>query len=46
MQGRVMVSQPSVPAPLTVEIPFPPWATTAGEVADDAKAAEAFAKFG
>jgi uncharacterized protein len=33
MQGRVVVSQPSVPAPLTLEIPFPPWATTGGEAA-------------
>lgn len=32
MQGRVLVSQPSVPAPIAVEIPFPPWATTSGEV--------------
>lgn len=31
MQGRVIVSQPSVPAPLTVEIPFPAWATAIGE---------------
>ena len=32
MQGRVLVSQPSVPAPIAVEVPFPPWATTSGEV--------------
>ena len=32
MQGRVLVSQPSVPVPIAVEIPFPPWATTSGEV--------------
>lgn len=45
MQGRVMVSQPSVPAPLTVEIPFPPWATTAREVAvDDASDDAIFSK--
>lgn len=46
MQGRVMVSQPSVPAPLTLEVPFPPWATTHGEVASGAQAADAFATFG
>jgi hypothetical protein len=32
MQGRVLLSQPSVPAPIAVEVPFPPWATTSGEV--------------
>jgi hypothetical protein len=32
MQGRVLVSQPSVPAPIAVEVPFPPWATTSAEV--------------
>lgn len=45
MQGRVMVSQPSVPAPLTVEVPFPPWATTAREVANRAQAEAAFDAF-
>ena len=40
-QGRVLVSQPSVPTALAVELPFPPWATTADEVdvTSDAKAA-------
>jgi DNA helicase HerA-like ATPase len=45
MQGRVLLSQPSVPAPLAVEIPFPPWATAAGEVSTAARGAEALAKF-
>ncbi len=31
-QGRVLVSQPSVPTALAVELPFPPWATTFREV--------------
>ncbi|MFN8111009.1 MAG: ATP-binding protein [Thermoleophilia bacterium] len=46
MQGRVLVSQPSVPAPLAVEIPFPPWATAAGEVAHAERAQDAVARFG
>lgn len=46
MQGRVLVSQPSVPAPLAVEFPFPPWATAAGEVAQAARAQDAIAQFG
>jgi DNA helicase HerA-like ATPase len=46
MQGRVLVSQPSVPAPIAVEIPFPPWATTSGEVATGARAEAAIAEFG
>jgi len=45
MQGRVLLSQPSVPAPLAVEIPFPPWATATGEVSTAARGAEALAKF-
>lgn len=46
MQGRVLVSQPSVPAPIAIEIPFPPWATTSREVSDPAAAAAAIAEFG
>ena len=46
MQGRVLVSQPSVPAPIAVEIPFPPWATTSREVSDPTGAAAAIAEFG
>jgi DNA helicase HerA-like ATPase len=46
MQGRVLVSQPSVPVPIAVEIPFPPWATTSGEVSKAATAAAAIAEFG
>jgi hypothetical protein len=45
MQGRVMVSQPSVPAPLTLEIPFPPWATAIGEATDPRSEADAVAMF-
>jgi DNA helicase HerA-like ATPase len=45
MQGRVMVSQPSVPAPLTLEIPFPPWATAIGEAADPRSEEDAVAMF-
>ncbi|WP_217914110.1 ATP-binding protein [Miltoncostaea marina] len=46
MQGRVLVSQPSVPAPIAVEIPFPPWATTSGEAARDEVAERALREFG
>ena len=46
MQGRVLLSQPSVPAPIAVEIPFPPWATTSGEVSTGARADSAIAEFG
>jgi hypothetical protein len=46
MQGRVLVSQPSVPAPIAVEIPFPPWATTSGEVSRAALADTAIGEFG
>ncbi len=46
MQGRVLLSQPSVPAPIAVEIPFPPWATTSGEVSTAALADVAIAEFG
>jgi hypothetical protein len=46
MQGRVLLSQPSVPAPIAVEIPFPPWATTSGEVSTSAVADVAIAEFG
>jgi uncharacterized protein len=46
MQGRVLVSQPSVPAPIAVEIPFPPWATTSGEVSRAALADAAIGEFG
>jgi uncharacterized protein len=45
-QGRVIVSQPSVPAPIAVELPFPPWATTRGEVATAERAAAVVAKYG
>ena len=46
MQGRMMVSQPSVPTSLAVELPFPPWATREGEVAADEGAARAVTTFG
>lgn len=46
MQGRVLVSQPSVPAPIAVELPFPPWATTSAEVNTDQRADAAIAEFG
>ena len=46
MQGRVLVSQPSVPAPIAVEIPFPPWATTSGEVSRAVLADAAIDEFG
>ena len=46
MQGRVLLSQPSVPAPIAVEIPFPPWATTSGEVSTGARADAAIAELG
>jgi len=45
MQGRVMLSQPSVPAPLTLEIPFPPWATTGGEAAETRSEEDVVAMF-
>jgi DNA helicase HerA-like ATPase len=34
--GTMVVSQPSVPVPLVVTFPFPPWATRKEEVADAA----------
>jgi DNA helicase HerA-like ATPase len=34
--GTMVVSQPSVPVPLVVTFPFPPWATRKEEVADEA----------
>ena len=46
MQGKMLISQPSVPASLAVEIPFPPWATTYGEVSQARRADEAFARYG
>jgi DNA helicase HerA-like ATPase len=46
MQGRVLLSQPSVPAPIAVEIPFPPWATTSGEVSRAVLADAAISEFG
>ena len=46
MQGRVLLSQPSVPAPIAVEIPFPPWATTSGEVSTAERAEAAIVEFG
>jgi hypothetical protein len=45
-QGRVLVSQPSVPTALAVELPFPPWATNQDEVAHRDGAREAIAAFG
>jgi uncharacterized protein len=45
-QGRVLVSQPSVPTSLAVELPFPPWATNQDEVAHRDGAREAIAAFG
>lgn len=33
--GTMVVSQPSIPVPLVVTFPFPPWATRAEEVLDD-----------
>ncbi|MDX6554684.1 MAG: hypothetical protein QOD86_879 [Miltoncostaeaceae bacterium] len=46
MQGKMLISQPSVPASLAVSIPFPPWATTFGEVSQALRADEAFARYG
>jgi hypothetical protein len=46
MQGRMLVSQPSVPTALAVELPFPPWATREGEVSADEGAARAVGTFG
>jgi hypothetical protein len=46
MQGRVLLSQPSVPAPIAVEVPFPPWATTSGEVSHAALTRAAVDEFG
>ena len=34
--GTMVVSQPSIPVPLVVDFPFPPWATRKEEVAEDA----------
>ncbi len=33
--GTMVLSQPSIPVPLVVEFPFPPWATRKEEVAGD-----------
>jgi DNA helicase HerA-like ATPase len=33
--GTMVLSQPSIPAPVVLEFPFPPWATRFDEVADD-----------
>jgi uncharacterized protein len=33
--GTMVVAQPSIPVPLVVDFPFPPWATRKEEVADD-----------
>ena len=30
-----MISQPSIPVPLVIDFPFPPWATRKEEVAED-----------
>jgi uncharacterized protein len=46
MQGRMLVSQPSVPTALAVEIPFPPWATSFAEVSQAERAERALAKYG
>ncbi len=46
MQGRVLISQPSVPASLAVQLPFPPWATSAAEARHPARADDALAAFG
>lgn len=46
MQGRMMVSQPSVPTALAVELPFPPWATREGEVSAAPGAGRAVSTFG
>lgn len=46
MQGRMLVSQPSVPTSLAVELPFPPWATREGEASHAIRAEAAFAKYG
>jgi DNA helicase HerA-like ATPase len=35
--GTMVVSQPSIPVPLVVSFPFPPWATRKEEVAADAE---------
>ena len=32
--GTMVVSQPSIPVPLVVDFPFPPWATRPEEVDD------------
>jgi DNA helicase HerA-like ATPase len=40
--GTMVVSQPSVPVPLVVTFPFPPWATRREEV-DDAESGDPFA---
>lgn len=32
--GTMVISQPSIPVPLVVDFPFPPWATRKEEVAD------------
>lgn len=46
MQGRMLVSQPSVPTSLAVELPFPPWATRDAEASEATRAAAAFQKYG
>lgn len=33
--GTMVISQPSIPVPLVVDFPFPPWATRKEEVADE-----------
>ena len=35
LPGTMVVSQPSIPVPLVVDFPFPPWATRKEEVAED-----------
>ena len=34
--GTMVLSQPSIPAPIVLEFPFPPWATRKEEVAEEA----------
>ncbi len=35
--GTMVVSQPSIPVPLVVDFPFPPWATRKEEVVEDGR---------
>ena len=40
--GTMIVHQPEIPVPLTLEVPFPAWATRASEVA---ATSDPFARF-